>query len=232
MKEIVKDLCPPLLWRKLQDIRSRVSPHQPVSPRQVSANAESQDLDLYWTPEMAQILETWADGNAWLEVQFLMANCKGSVLDIACGTGKTMTLLDSANLDIKGCDISDMLIRKAVERGLPADSLKVCDATQLPYAADEFDYSYSIGSLEHFTEEGIEKFIGEASRVTKVGSFHMMPTSLSETDEGWMKTYQSFHNNSPAWWVSQFEKKFARVIVLASNWKDPISVGKWFLCYH
>jgi ubiquinone/menaquinone biosynthesis C-methylase UbiE len=161
-----------------------------------------------------------------------MANCNGSVLDIACGTGKTMTLLDKSRLNIKGCDISDVLIGKAMERGLPADSLKVCDATQLPYAIGEFDYSYSIGSLEHFTDEGIEKFISEASRVTKIGSFHMMPTSLSRTDEGWMKTYQSFHNNSPEWWVNRFEKRFDRVVVLDSNWKDPISVGKWFLCYH
>jgi ubiquinone/menaquinone biosynthesis C-methylase UbiE len=226
MKQIIKDLCPPLIWRKLQDLRG------PPGPRQFRTKDDSQDLDLYWTPEMAQMLETWADGNAWLEVQFLMANCQGSVLDIACGTGKTMTLLDRNRLDIEGCDISDLLIKKALERGLPADSLKVCDATQLPYATGEFDYSYSIGSLEHFTEEGIEKFIGEASRVTKIGSFHMMPTSLSGIDEGWMKTYQSFHNSSPAWWIGRFEKKFNRVVVLDSNWKDPISIGKWFLCYH
>ena len=226
MKQIVRDICPPALWRGLQALRSRVKPHQ------VKTRGDSQDLDLYWTPEMARVLETWADGNAWLEVQFLMANCSGRVLDIACGTGKTMTLLDRTRLDIKGCDISDMLIKKAVERGLPTDSLEVCDATRLPYKEGEFDYSYSIGSLEHFTADGIEKFIAEASRVTKTGSFHMMPTSRSGKDEGWMKTYQSFHNCSPSWWVGRFEKRFRIVHVLDSNWNDHISVGKWFLCYH
>lgn len=225
MKDIVRDLCPPMVWRGLQSIRSRVKPHQTV------ANGETQDLDLYWTPEMAQVLETWADGNAWLEVQFLMANCTGKVLDIACGTGKAMTLLDAKTLELHGCDISELLISKAVERGLEQGRLKVCDATQLPYATDEFDYSYSIGSLEHFTLEGIDKFIAEARRVSRSGSFHMMPTSRSLRDEGWMKTYQSFHNNSPSWWVSQFEKHFGRVRVLDSNWNDRISVGKWFLCY-
>ena len=226
MKETIRDLCPPLVWRSLQSLRSRVQPFQ------IRTSGDNQDLDLYWTPEMAQILETWADGNAWLEVQFLMANCSGRALDIACGTGKTMTLLDRSRLDIKGCDISDLLIKKAVERGLPAESLEVCDATKLPYADGEFDWSYSIGSLEHFTEEGIEKFIAEAARVTRTGSFHMMPTSRSGEDEGWMKTYQSFHNCSPAWWVGRFQKNFGRVIVLDSNWNDRISVGKWFLCYH
>jgi SAM-dependent methyltransferase len=226
MKQIIKDFCPPVLWRGLQGMRSRMLPHQ------AKARGDNQDLDLYWTPEMAEILETWADGNAWLEVQFLMANCSGQVLDIACGTGKTMTLLDRTRLDVKGCDISDMLIQKAAERGLPAESLEVCDATKLPYAAKEFDYSYSIGSLEHFTEEGIDKFIDEAARVTRIGSFHMMPTSRSGEDEGWMKTYQSFHNCSPSWWVKKFEKQFKRVRVLDSNWSDRISVGKWFLCWH
>lgn len=226
MKQLIRDMCPPLLWRALQDVRSKVAPHQ------VKGSGDTQDLDLYWTPEMAQVLETWADGNAWLEVQFLMANCRGRVLDIACGTGKTMTLLDETALEIHGCDISDLLITKAVERGLSKERLKVCDATALPYASHEFDYSYSIGSLEHFTEDGIEKFISEAARVSRVGSFHMMPTSRSGLDEGWMKTYQSFHNSSPAWWVSRFEKNFKRVGVLDSNWNDRISVGKWFLCYH
>ena len=214
MKQIIKDLCPPLVWRKLQDIRSLVRPHQ------VRTSGESQD----------QVEQRWQFFR--VHFQFLMANVEGRVLDIACGTGKTMTLLDRAKLEIMGCDISDQLIEKAIERGLPAESLDVCDATKLPYEANEFDYSYSIGSLEHFTEEGIGKFIDEASRVTRVGSFHMMPTSRSGKDEGWMKTYQSFHNCSPSWWVNRFEKHFKRVRVLDSNWNDQISVGKWFLCYH
>src|ERR1700754_136107 len=101
MKQVVKDICPPILCLSLRALRGR------VKPLQIKTRGDSQDLDLYWTPEMAQVLETWADGNAWLEVQFLMANCSGRVLDIACGTGKTMTLLDRSRLDIKGCDISD-----------------------------------------------------------------------------------------------------------------------------
>ena len=31
-----------------------------------------QDLDVYWTDEMAQILETWGIGHVWNEIQFLM----------------------------------------------------------------------------------------------------------------------------------------------------------------
>jgi ubiquinone/menaquinone biosynthesis C-methylase UbiE len=227
LKALARDLCPPLLWRGLTELRARVRPHQ-------QAGVEGkQDLALYWDPEMAAVLETWGQGNAWNEIQYLMSQVSGKALDIACGTGTVIELLaDVPGLEVHGCDISDLLIGKAVERGIPADRLKVCDATQLPYLDGSFDYSYSIGSLEHFTEEGIGKFVAEAARVTRIGSFHMMPTSRSGRDEGWMKTYQSFHNCSPAWWVGHFKKSFGRVRVLDSSWNDRISIGKWFICSH
>lgn len=186
---------------------------------------------MYWDPEMAAVLEHWGEGNAWSEIRFLMTCRRGRVLDIACGTGKVMEILANAEaLEIQGCDISDMLIQKAAERGIDRARLRVCDATALPYETDSFEFSYSIGSLEHFTEEGIEKAAAEAARVTRVASFHMMPTSRSGRDEGWLKTYQSFHNCSPDWWTTRLRKAFPRVTVLDSSWHDPISVGKWFVC--
>ena len=33
-------------------------------------------------------------------------------------------------------------------------------------------------------------------------------------NEGWIKTYQTFHNNSVEWWVNKFEKKFSKVQVI------------------
>lgn len=180
---------------------------------------------------MAQILETWGEGTTWNEIRLLMAAREGKVLDIACGTGKVMAMLaESRELQIFGCDISDMLIGKAQERGLASESLLVCDATSMPYSNDEFEFSYSIGSLEHFTVDGIGKVIAEAARTTKTASFHMMPTSRSERDEGWLKTYQSFHNCSVRWWIDHFEKSFRTVRVVDSKWEDRISVGKWFVC--
>jgi ubiquinone/menaquinone biosynthesis C-methylase UbiE len=114
---------------------------------------------------------------------------------------------------------------------LPLDRLIVCDATKLTdYEDNFFDYSYSIGSLEHFTEEGIGKLINEAHRVTRKATFHMMPTSRSLKNEGWMKTWQSFYNNSSAWWVEKFEKRFPEVLVFDSAWNNTLSVGKWFVC--
>lgn len=180
---------------------------------------------------MSKSLEAWGAGNVWHEIIFLLANCRGRVLDIACGTGKTIQLNSQlAGIELHGCDISDFLIQKAIDRRIEASRLKVYDATKMGYADNSFDYSYSIGSLEHFTEEGIGKFISECYRVTRASSFHMVPVSRSGTDEGWMKTEQSFYNNSADWWLAKFKERYLNVIVLDSLWNDPYSVGKWFIC--
>lgn len=186
---------------------------------------------MYWDDDMAKLLETWGEGNVWNEIQFLMVNCEGKVLDIACGTGKTMEIVSKLpQLDVYGCDISDFLISKALERGIKSERLVVCDATKTNYPDNFFEYAYSIGSLEHFTEDGIVSFIKECYRITLKTSFHMIPVSRSGRDEGWMKTYQSFYNNSVTWWLNRYKTAYANVQVLESTWKDDISVGKWFIC--
>ncbi|MEO8842382.1 MAG: methyltransferase domain-containing protein [Kofleriaceae bacterium] len=202
-----------------------------VLARMMGDDPGTQDLEHYWDPEMAEVLDTWGIGNAWNEIQLLLANVTGKVIDIACGTGKVMTLLAPyRELEVHGFDISDFLIGKAIARGLPRERLRVADATQMPYGVDEFDYGYSIGSLEHFTADGILKFVAEAHRITRRASFHMIPVSRSGRDEGWMKTNQSFHNNSVEWWLERYRSAYPTVHVLESSWHDKISVGKWFVC--
>jgi SAM-dependent methyltransferase len=184
---------------------------------------DRQALDVYWDPKMAAILETWGEGNAWNEIQLLLV--------IACGTGMVMTILAPyPNIEVHGFDISDFLIAKAIDRGISRDRLRVADATNTGYGEDAFDYGYSIGSLEHFTEEGIHGFVAETYRITRRASFHMIPVSRSGRDEGWMTTLQSFHNNSVDWWLERYRAAYPVVHVLDSAWSDRISVGKWFLC--
>jgi ubiquinone/menaquinone biosynthesis C-methylase UbiE len=197
-----------------------------------AGSPDVQDLGLYWDPAMAAMLETWGLGNTWEEIELLLANCSGRVIDIACGTGTVMSRLSKfERLEVHGFDISDFLISKAMEKGIDRNRLKVMDATKVGYVSNEFDFGYSIGSLEHFTEEGIISFISEAHRITSSASFHMIPVSRSGKDEGWMKTVQSFHNNSVGWWIERFRLAYPKVHVLNSVWNDRISVGKWFVCF-
>ena len=232
MKSIVKQFCPPILWNSLLSLKTSLkTSSNSYSPSPIILHSDRQDLDIYWDDAMAKILETWGEGNVWNEIQFLMTNCEGSVLDIACGTGKTMEIISKfPNIEVYGIDISDLLISKAIERGISDSHLKVGDATSTNYPDDFFKHSYSIGSLEHFTNEGISQFISESHRITETSSFHMLPVSRSGKDEGWMKTLQSFHNNSVDWWLSRFHLSYPNIYVIDSCWNDEISVGKWFVC--
>jgi ubiquinone/menaquinone biosynthesis C-methylase UbiE len=201
------------------------------TPVTTSQDSTKQYLDPYWDEDFAKILETWGEKNAWHELDYLMASRSGKVLDIACGTGKNMAdLRKFKNLDLYGCDISDFLIDKAIARGIDANRLTVCNATELPFADDEFEYSYSIGSLEHFDMASLDLAIKESERITKVASFHQVPTSRNQLCNGWIERSQSYWNNSVNFWANRFKEHYKDVDCLPSLWGDEESVGHWFIC--
>jgi SAM-dependent methyltransferase len=233
INQIIQQIAPPVLL----DIAEAASGFSQKQSRTQTVLAQpepspaAQQLEVYWNPKMAQSLETWGEGTTWSELEYLAVNCRGKVLDIACGTGKTIQILSRYHdIEVYGCDISDFLIQKAIERGIEPHRLKVCDATQTDYGNNFFDYAYSIGSLEHFTEEGILQFLQESCRITKYASFHMVPISRLEQDEGWINKFQSYYNNSTNWWLQKFRSSYDTVIVMDSSWQDRLSIGKWFVC--
>lgn len=226
-RSLLKNVTPPLLWSVARRMRKVAVPRRAPHPEVM----QQQELELYWSPEMAALLETWGEGNAWHEIRLLLTGRSGRVLDIACGTGRVMSIVAAdIGLKVYGCDISDYLISKAIERGLDKSRLTVCDATRLPYADGHFEHAYSIGSLEHFTEQGIEQVLRGCQRIVSGLSFHMIPVSRSGKDEGWITPYQSYFNNSVAWWVERTSRVFPGVTVMDSIWSDERSIGKWLIC--
>lgn len=227
MRKIVKSLVPPLLWSALSAGKRALT--RSFLP---AGQGDRQSLEDYWDPKVVEILETWGEDTVWIEIQLLLAGRRGKVLDIACGSGTVMQrLAPYPALEVHGFDISDVLIGKAVQRGIPPERLRVQDATRTNYADGEFDYGYSIGSLEHFTEDGILAFLRESKRVIRGLSFHQVPVSADGKDHGWIRTFQSYHNNSVAWWMERFRSVYAHVEPIDSTWKDDRSRGKWFVCY-
>jgi len=228
MKKIIKGITPPVIleiYRKVFHSRIGRDLVKPLSDKE-------QELDIYWTEDMAYQLENWGKAHTWNEIECLLINCEGKVLDIACGTGVNILAMERFNkIQLYGFDISDFLIKKAIEKGIDSSRLSVQNATNTNYKDNEFDYSYSIGSLEHFTIEGIHMFLKECSRYTSKRAFHMIPISESNNNEGWMRTNQSFFNNSVGWWSEIFSKYFSEVIVINSGYVDKgLSIGKWFIC--
>jgi SAM-dependent methyltransferase len=234
LKRLVRAICPPVAWNALREIRRFVMfPKKQAQPSPAPVHSgDAQALGIYWDPAFAEVLETWGEGTVWLEVLYLMVNLNGRVLDIACGTGQTIKIVSRFDeLEVHGCDISDVLISKAVDKGIPRSRLRVCDATNTGYPDGAFDYSYSIGSLEHFSDRGIDAFLRECRRVTNVRSFHQIPVSRSGSDEGWVRdSNQEFFNNCENWWLARFRMVFPRVRVLDSQWAGDMSLGRWFVC--
>lgn len=232
IKYVLKQLCPPILWKFLKFIKnltiSKIS-----KKTEKTGNPIHQELDIYWNDAFIEALDRWGERTAWREIQFLMANCQGKILDIACGTGRAADILSKkfSNIILYGCDISDKLIKRAQNRGIPRERLKVCDATRIGYDDNYFDYAYSIGSLEHFTEEGIICAIKECCRITKVSAFHLIPISKSGKNEGWRITsQQSYFVNNLDWWLSKFNSYYEVVYVLDSVWQSETLLSKWFIC--
>lgn len=229
LKKLSYYFVPPVVWsiqRKFIKYRKRQK-----GKALKKTGGESQYLDIYWDEEFARVLDIWGLDTAWIEIQMLLINCSGKILDIACGTGKTMEILGRyPQLDIYGCDISDFLLKKSEEKGILPEKLIVTDATNMKFTNDSFDYSYSIGSLEHFTEDGMIKFVSEAHRVTRYASFHQVPCSRNNKDNGWITPYQGYFNNSVEWWMKKYESAYQTVIPLRSKWEDDDSVGYWFIC--
>lgn len=227
MKSLIKKFLPPIVLELIIKLKTL------IKNKINKVDSSTQDLNVYYTEEMSNILDTWGERNAWIEIQHIFQNFdkNSKILDIACGTGKVIQILQQ-NLSLKnihGCDISDHLINKGISRGISRDRLKVCDATNLPYNQDEFESCYSIGSLEHFTVEGINKFLQSSRKVTKNYHYHMIPVSKNNKNEGWIKRYQSYHNNSVSWWIDVCKNYFEYVMVLDSSWEDQESIGKWLI---
>ena len=198
----------------------------------IAINSNKQDLEVYWNEDFRRELDNWGVKNVWPEIKCFTQFLKGDIVDMCCGTGSTINyLFSNKNLNLYGFDISDYLIEGAKKFDINHKNLKVADATNTRYNDNQFDYSYSIGSLEHFTEDGIEKFINETSRITKKISLHQIPIARNKDFEGWLVLDQSYFNMSETWWEEKFKKKYSKVEIVNSLWSDPISLGKWFILY-
>ncbi len=227
--KIFKLFCPPILINLIKKCFYFFL----IKKNNFYISKRNQDVKIYDNLITADILENWGKENVWNEIAMLLNKKKGNILDVACGTGVNLLQLQKTNpqANFYGCDISQTLLNRAENKGIKKKFLKCIDATQMYYHNNFFTYSYSIGSLEHFTESGIELVIKKLKLNTSIASFHFMPVSRKNRNEGWIKTYQTFYNNSVEWWIKKFRKEFKSVEIIDSCWNDFISLGKWFICY-
>lgn len=99
------------------------------------------------------------------------------VIDIGCGSGNHLLILNKMGLNVNGIDASPYMIQKAEARLGQSCTLKVGMAESLPYEDNEFDLAVLINSLEFF--ENPLQALREAGRVANSKVFIGVLNSLS-----------------------------------------------------
>ena len=222
----VKRMFPSPLFRAMRWVRRR---RQISLPQQIDASCR--ETEIFWNDEFADLLETWGANNAWNELLFLFAGRTGRVLDIGCGVGVAISLLDRfSKLEAWGFDLSEKLVNRAVQRGVGTGRLTIGEATKMPFADASFAWGYTLGMLHYLTDEEIIKVLRECDRVVIGSTFHQIPVDRQGNDMGWVKTFQTVQNNSLAWWEAKFRSVYPSVEILDSSWADDMSLGKWAIC--
>ncbi len=220
MKEVIKLFIPPILLA----LKNKLA---------FSTAAKVQATISDWNESNA-LLETWGKNSVWNEIELLLHNEKGKVLDLGCGNGVTAARLSKfEQLTVHGCDISEGLIEKAKQRSQHPERFFLCDVTDLSKILNvEYDIIFSIGLLQYIPENKVEQLAKDLARTTKKFSFHQIPVSATNENEGIINSWHAYLNNSSEWWEMKFRTAFPNVRILDSCWSHPgISAGKWILCY-
>lgn len=126
-----------------------------------------------------------------IEDLYLKNNKTIKILDLACGTGNYLEeqIKYYNNYDIKwyGIDLSEQMLQKAKEKKLNAE-LIYCDAHDLPFNQEYFDYVKVRFAIHHF--ENKDKVIKEISRVLKKsGILSILNLSHDYMKKSWVYDY-------------------------------------------
>lgn len=90
------------------------------------------------------------------------------VLDVGCGSGEFLAVLDQAGARTAGIDPAPAMIERARSR-VPAADLRLGSAESLPWPTNTFDVSASVNALQFADDVHIA--LGELARVTVPGGF-------------------------------------------------------------
>lgn len=76
------------------------------------------------------------------------------MLDLGCGNGRVIDVLEKFNINYTGLDISANLIKNAQNK-YPEKEFIVSDLLKTPFSDNEFDYVLSLATLHHIPSEGL-----------------------------------------------------------------------------
>jgi len=87
------------------------------------------------------------------------------ILDVGCGPGIILGMLEETGADLWGIDISENAVEIAKKRVSKPEQIICANAEPLPFDSDNFDYVIAWGVIEHFPS--IPSILEEIKRVLK-----------------------------------------------------------------
>ena len=97
--------------------------------------------------------------------RFLALEPGDRVVDLGCGSGRTLAWNADTGAALTGVDISPFFAKDA----LAESDLLLGDLRQLPLADDAFTKAWSLDVLEHLSPEALRGMLGQANRVLASG---------------------------------------------------------------
>ena len=112
--------------------------------------------------------------------QFLKLQPADRVLDLGCGSGRTLVWNRGASQTMVGIDISPFFARETRDRV----DLLLGDLRRLPFADGTFTKAWSLDVLEHMSRESLGDMLREAHRVLAPGGALFVYTHVRKN--GWL----------------------------------------------
>ena len=103
----------------------------------------------------------------YVELVTRYAPPRSKVLDLGCGNGISARLLNQADFDVVGTDISPLFLEEAQAWENPRLSYQVCDVMELPFESESFNVICSNELVEHLPD--VETALTEMMRVVCKG---------------------------------------------------------------
>lgn len=103
----------------------------------------------------------------YVELVIRHARPSSKILDLGCGNGISARLLNQADFDVVGTDISPLFLEEARKWENPRLRYHVCDVLELPFESGSFDVISSNELIEHLPD--VETALTEMVRVIRKG---------------------------------------------------------------
>ena len=103
----------------------------------------------------------------YVELVIRHAPPNSKILDLGCGNGISARLLNEANFDVVGTDISPLFLKEAQKWVNPRLQYHVCDVVELPFESESFNVICSNELIEHLPD--VEIALTEMIRVVRKG---------------------------------------------------------------